>query len=227
MTRTPLLTALAVFAFASTLAGCGSTTQARDVEASGFLGDYSALTEGEGDQALLRHVDESADFSQYTAVYIEPVEIWAGVESELRAAPEEDRQALAEYFHAALVRELGGAYQMAGGRGPGTLVIRTALTDGSESSVGLDLLTTVLPAGRVLSILSSLATGTHTFVGDASAEVEFSDGTSGAVLAQAVDRRAGRKTLAGSTDAWGDAKGACDAWAEQISEWLAARRAGN
>ncbi len=43
------------------LAGCATTTQTRSVEKSGFLGDYSMLEEGEGDEALLLYVDEGAD----------------------------------------------------------------------------------------------------------------------------------------------------------------------
>ena len=44
--------------------GCATTTQARRVTPSGFLGDYSPLTPGEGEQALLRFLKSGADFAK-------------------------------------------------------------------------------------------------------------------------------------------------------------------
>jgi hypothetical protein len=50
-----ILTIAAIFALLA--AGCVSTHRARSVETSGFLGDYSNLREGEGEEALLVYVN--------------------------------------------------------------------------------------------------------------------------------------------------------------------------
>ena len=54
------------------IAGCAQTEQAREVETSGFLRDYSILQPGKEGEALLVYKNPQADFSMYQAVYVEP-----------------------------------------------------------------------------------------------------------------------------------------------------------
>jgi len=51
---------------------CASTKQARNVEPSGFLGDYSKLQEGGKDEALLVYRNPHANISRFNKIIIEP-----------------------------------------------------------------------------------------------------------------------------------------------------------
>ena len=64
--------------------GCAATQEAKSVEKSGFLGDYSRLKEGQRsifsqgaeDQALLVYMNPAADWRKYKKVWLDPVTIW-------------------------------------------------------------------------------------------------------------------------------------------------------
>lgn len=56
-------------------AGCAATRQSHSVEPSGFLGDYSQLREGRGEQALLIYINSQANFSSYDRVIVDPISI--------------------------------------------------------------------------------------------------------------------------------------------------------
>src|ERR1700730_1449286 len=75
---------------------------------SGFLGsDYSLLTpptEGSDQQAMLRYSNENINWSSYNAIIIAPVTFWAIDDSRVSA---DDQQALCNYFHKVLIKELG------------------------------------------------------------------------------------------------------------------------
>lgn len=66
-----------------TLVGCGTTDQARKVDTSGFLGDYSQLQPGKSGEALLVYRNPGADFSKYDKVLVDPVAVWRGSGSDL------------------------------------------------------------------------------------------------------------------------------------------------
>ena len=82
--------------------GCASTQEAKSVEKSGFLGDYSLLREGqrstimEGveDQALLIYRNPDADWRKYKKIQLDPVTIWKGENSQLKDVSVEDRQSV-------------------------------------------------------------------------------------------------------------------------------------
>jgi hypothetical protein len=48
--------------------GCAQTKQARKVETSGFLGDYSMLAEGKEGEALLIYLNPNAKWASYDKV---------------------------------------------------------------------------------------------------------------------------------------------------------------
>ncbi len=201
--------------------GCALTQQTREVEPSGFLQDYSALSPGKGGQALLLYIDPDADFAGYERVLIDPVTVWLEGDSGLAEIPREEAQQLADYLHTALRGQLEPSFTIAEGPGLGTLRIRTAITEAQRSRVPLDIVSTVLPPARLLSTAKMLATGTHAFVGRAGIEVEILDSVSGHRLIAAIDRRAGGKALRGSTSSWSDVEAAYDYWARLIAVRLA------
>jgi hypothetical protein len=206
------------------LAGCATTEQTRSVEASGFLKDYSQLKPGRGDQALLVYINPQADFSQYQKVIVDPVTIWYAEGSDLADVPREELQRLADYLETAMRKQLQLDFQLVERPEPGTLRIRTAITEARKSKVVLDLVSTVLPPARLLSQVGKLATGTHAFAGRAAIEGELLDAVSNQRLVAVVDERAGGKALRGSTSAWADVQQAFDYWADVLRARLSAFR---
>jgi hypothetical protein len=220
---TNLLVALVVLPL---LTSCSTTHQARSVSESGFLGNYSQLKPGNDDQALLRYVYPNTNWAKYTKVIIDPVSIYAGKDSSLAKADQEERQALASYFSAALHEQLMKDYQVVNYPGPDVLVIRTAITDADSSMAALNTVTTIVPIGLALSTLKRGITGSDSFVGEAQCEIEISDSLSRQRLAAAVDKRIGTKALRSKFGAWNDAKEAFDFWAEQLAKRLEEARNG-
>jgi Protein of unknown function (DUF3313) len=211
-----LLTATAALLFC----GCATTQHASTVKTSGFLRDYSQLTKGTDEQAVLRYVNPSAQWGRYTKVMLKPVVLYAGKGSDLANASQEDRTALANYFTAALYEELKKDYKMITIPGPDVITIRAAITDADQSEVVLDTITTIMPIGLALSTLKRTVGESDSFVGEAQAELEILDSNSNTRLAAAVDRRIGTKALRSKFGGWNHAKEACDHWAEQLREQL-------
>lgn len=131
MTPKPILGAvLLMFA-----AGCASSPATQ----SGFLVDYSALKADDGNDTILIQPParplRAADFS---SVFVaEPVidipELETGEAEQLKTV-----------FLEELRREFTGGLVLADGPGPGTLHIRTAITEARKANVPLNIATTLL-----------------------------------------------------------------------------------
>ncbi|MDO8843660.1 DUF3313 domain-containing protein [Methylicorpusculum sp.] len=202
-----------------TLSACSPIKQARDVNESGFLGDYSVLQEGQDGEALKLYVNPSYKQScnTYTKVLVEPVSIWVRDNSDLADLAPEERTILVNHLHGSLVNELGKHYQIVNTPQPGTLRIRTAITEAEGSWVVLDTVSSFVPQLLVMSKLKEIATGTASFVGRASGEVEITDAITGERFASAVDRIVGAKSVTGVTSKWDDVSRAFDSWSGRLT----------
>jgi hypothetical protein len=206
--------AICLLALALAMAGCATTRQTRGAEASGFLGDYSTLREGTGDEAQLIYINPEANFSQYQAIMIDSVTLWHA--SDLSDIPAEQRQGLTDYLYIAMHRELSKDYEIVDHPGPGVMRLRLALTEAKGSKVAANTITTVVPPLKLLTTLGGLATDVAAFVGRCSVEGEIRDSMTYERLMAAVDQRAGTKTLRGVFKKWDDVQDAFDYWAERM-----------
>jgi hypothetical protein len=215
--------------------GCASTQEAKSVEKSGFLGDYSMLKEGERsaffqgaeNQALLVYKNPNVDWGKYKKIQLDPVTIWMNQkDSQLKEVSAEDRQRLATLLWSNLDEQLRKDYQMTSQGGPDVLHIQAAITEAGESSPVMDTITSIIPQTRMLSGAKSLATGVSLFTGSASAEMKVTDGQTGTLLVAAVDRRGGTKSLSGVTSSWNDVEEAYRYWAEKVRYRLCQFRKG-
>jgi Protein of unknown function (DUF3313) len=215
--------------------GCAATQEAKSVEKSGFLGDYSLLKEGERstiaesaeDQALLVYRNPAADWRKYRKIQLDPVTVWmSGKDSQLKDVSVEDRQRLAALLWSKLDESLRKDYEMTSQAGPDVLRIQAAITEAGESNAVLDTVTSIVPQTRMLSGMKSLATGVSAFTGSASVEFKATDSVTGAILAEAVDRRGGTKSLSGVTNSWNDVEEAYRFWAEKMRYRLCQGRNG-
>lgn len=205
--------------------GCATSQQAPIVTQSGFLGDYSILRKGgEGDPALMyRHPSISLD--AYNKAIIDPITVWLKGNTQLQEIPPQELHHLQLLLHVKVIEALKSeSYSIVKEPGPGVMRIQVALTEAGQSNKVLDVASTVLPLSRLLSGTKKLATGTHAFVGKAGIEGMITDSRSGELLAAMVDRRAGGKTLQGSTDSWNDVEQAFQFWGDRFSYRLCQAR---
>jgi len=208
--------------------GCASTYQARSVDESGFLNDYSRLKKGTWSQALLVYINPDVNeiCKNYTKVLLDPVSIWVKDESSMKNVSEEDRQMLTDYLHDSLKEALAEEYEIVDRAGPDVLRVRAALTEAEGSWVVLDTITSIVPMALGVSTLKQLTFGTASFVADASIELEVEDSMTQTTLAAMVDRRAGGKGWSKKFNKWGKVEKAFDYWAEKVQSRLAACKAG-
>ena len=206
------------------LSGCAATQEAKSVEKSGFLGDYSMLHEGKRstfgqgseNEALLVYKNPAADWRKYKKIQLDPVTVWLGANSKLKDVKAEDRQRLATLLWSKLDEQLRKDYEMTGGSGPEVLRIQVAITEGESSNAVLDTISSIVPQMRMLSGAKSVATGVSAFTGSASVEAKVTDGETGSLLFAGVDRRGGTKSLSGVTNSWNDVEEAYRFWAEKF-----------
>jgi hypothetical protein len=205
---------------------CAPTRQPRGaVSTSGFLRDYSILQAGGEDQAKLRYVDSSADFSRYQAVIVDSVTLWSG--TELAKLEPEEKKALVDHAYEALVTALGKSFRIAKEPGRDTLRVRAAITEAAGSAVAPDVVATVIPQVRTIAMLVGRSANTAATVGEASGEVEVTDSVTSRVVAAGVDRRVGQRSLQGLFSRWADVEEAWDHWAEQLRARLVEAGAGH
>jgi hypothetical protein len=215
----------AILALMFVVTGCASTQEAKSVEKSGFLGDYSLLKEGqrstisEGaeDEALWVYKNPAADWRKYRKVILDPVTVWtSGKDSQLKDVSVEDRQRLSALLWKTFNESLRKDYEMTSQAGPDVMRIQAAITEAESSNAFLDTVTSIVPQTRLLSGMKSLATGVSAFTGSASAEIKVTDSDTGVILFEAVDRRGGTKSLSGVTNSWNDVEESYRFWAEKV-----------
>lgn len=208
------------------LSNCAPPTrQARSVEKTGFLGDYSMLREGGEGEALLVYQNARVNWPSYFKVIVDPVTVWLGKDSQLQEVSGNDRQRMANDLWSKLIEALQADYQIVHKPGPGTLRIQAALTEAEESSMVLDTVSSVLPGMSMMTEGNQLVTGTAGFVGRASAEAKITDSQTGTLLLAGVDRRAGSKNVKGVLESWNDVENVNSYWAHQVSYRLCKLRA--
>ena len=194
--RVVLLSALAL------LIGCATSQskQARTVEKSGFLGDYSMLSPGGEGEALLFYENPEANWPSYNKIFLAPVAYYGGRETYPKGFTRADLQKLVNRFYYILYNDLAEDYQMVDEPAPHTLRIQVALTSVGESSQTADSVSAVAPVivNPIRNFAGSLS-GETIFAGQASIEAKITDGLTGKLLYAAVDRRVGQRSTSGSS----------------------------
>lgn len=213
---------------AALVCSCSTTYEARKVQPSGFLGDYSQLKKAGKDDPALLYVNVGAMSGQYSRVLIDPVRMYGPTNGALARLSKEDQQRLVDYLDASLRTYLSSNYTLVSEPGPGVMRLRMAITEAKGANVPMDVVSSVVPIGLAVSILKEMATGAHSAVGKAGLECEALDSVTGRRLFAFVDARVGRK-VTGRFDKfkkWRTVQDAFDFWAQQIAERLQKARAG-
>ena len=107
------------------LVGCatGQSKQARRVEKSGFLGDYSMLRPGGEGEALLSYENPEANWPAYNKIFLAPVAYYGGRDTYPKGYTRADLQELVNRFYYILYNDLAEDYQMVDEADPHTLRI--------------------------------------------------------------------------------------------------------
>jgi hypothetical protein len=216
---------LAVGALAVGLTACRTTLRVSESpkDFSGFLGDYSLLQKGAGDEANYVYIDKAAPWKTYTKVCILPVELWESddPQSPFGKMSHENQQILVNLYQTAMAEAIHEHFEIVNQPGPGVLVVHAAITEARKSKPVLNLISSVIPQAAVISLLKQTITGTGTGVGAVRIEAYFTDGETGQRVAAAVDARAGGKAWSTKFNGtWGDAKLAFDWWAQRFTKRL-------
>ena len=215
-----------LFAFiAPLIAGCAPSLKARSVDVNkAFLVDPAVLKPGTGDQALYRYQNPNMDFKKYTKVIVDPVILYN--EADLEGTTRDNYQKLANNAYLYLMDEMRKDYTIATGPGPDTLRIQFALSDAQKAAPVRNFLTTFMPPGIAISTVKYAATGKPAAVGEVTGEVKSTDSETGQLIAAALDRRVGGKTLSGVFNTWEGADSAVQYWAKRIRYIMCENRDG-
>jgi hypothetical protein len=193
-------------------AGCGTSRRVDDALPQGFLGEYSLLTPGAEGEAVLRYVNTGADWAKYDKVLIDPVTVWGSGKD--RDIPEADLQTAANFLYHQLQQELGKDFQLVTAPEPNTLRVTAALTDAEPANQTMVVISNVVPFAIATSGAYEYVTGEPTWQGEAAAEAKITDAQTGELLAAAVDRRMGGRSMASAETSWADVNNILAYWAQ-------------
>lgn len=208
------------------VSGCGASYQARSMDVKeSMLVDPSLLQKGGEDQALYRYVSPDLDIKQYGKLIIDPVIVVK--DAELDEKERENYQKLANNALVYLVQELQQDYRIVSTPEPGTMRLQFAIIDADSSKPVRNVLSSVMPIGIGLNLITYGATGKQSGVGEISAEIKVTDAMSGKLLGAALDRRVGGKDPKGIVDTWYNADQALQYWAKQVRYVMCAQRGGS
>ncbi|MCM8532577.1 MAG: DUF3313 domain-containing protein [Lentisphaeraceae bacterium] len=203
------------------LSSCTASNQARDVKTSGFLGSdiYSKMQKGkEGQSLLVYHNPKIKKFVQTSKkIYLDPVVIWHGKDSQFNDISENQLQQLADKFHQTIYLEVSKDYEIVQQPQENTIRMEIALTMADQSSITRRIASKFTAPTRILSVIRGQISDKPVFAGEASIEVKVTEADTGLLLGAAVDRRVGGKKIsAESINSWQDVYNIMDYWAKTM-----------
>jgi hypothetical protein len=202
---------------AVTVAGCASSVTQPD-EYSGFLKDYSQLKQEKSPSGadVMRWIDPQLNLGKYTNVYVEPSQFYPKPQATDKI-PQATLQGITRYYDQALKRELGKSLPIATSPGPGTIIIRPAITAVTSKTEGLKPYE-VIPIALVAAAVST-ASGIRDQETTIATEAAFLDADTNKVIAQVVRKGAG-SPLESSAQVMkpDDVKAVLDGWASDLHQ---------
>jgi hypothetical protein len=198
-----------------TLASCASS-QVDPSQYSGFLKDYSLLKpqRSESGADVMRWIDPDLELRTYTRIYIEPSQFYPNPQP-TPVISSQTLQAISRYYDSALKRELGKEVTIADAPGPGTLIVRPAITAVSTRTEGLRPYE-VVPIALLAAAVNTAAGGRDQDV-EIATEAAFIDHASNRVMAQVVRKGSGAALENASTQLTMDnVKPVLDGWANDL-----------
>ena len=214
----------AALALASLVGACskgdivgGNTKQIAGAQPTdGFLPQPDLLAQNPGTLWDLTYMKPGVDFHAYRAILLNPVTIAADPSSKLATLPPDQLSELADTLYSDVFDTVSKSCKMAKTAGPGVVSFHIALSDATTSNGAVKTVATYAPYLNVAYKASSMAFngGVGYFAGTATAEAYATDGATGDLLWQGIDKRGGNAPmLQNTTDNWLDVHNAFKAWA--------------
>ena len=180
------------------LYACGVQTQA----GNGFLSDYSKLQKNPRYEGSQIYSNPETSLKNYSRFIVNPVQVRLSSLGAHRSADSKKLQEISQYAHQQFVTALQtNDYPVVTDPGPGTLILRSALTEVAPSKL------------KSRSFLMNIS------LGGASIEAEFVDALSGEVVVAVMESQRGKITSSGSNE-YENAKNVIDRWAARLVQRL-------
>jgi hypothetical protein len=170
---------------------------------AGFLSDYSTLRKNPNFDGSYVYVNPKLPLKNYNKFIVTRTEVRLSKKGKKHNPDPKKLAELTKYTQSKIIEELEkSGYDIVTKSGPGTLVLRTAITDVDTATI----IANIHP-GMII-----MGTG----LGGASAEMEATDSQSGKVVAAAIEEQEGERGFAGLTK-YGNAENVIDRWAKRIA----------
>lgn len=204
-------------AAAAALTSCSSVTSQ-----SGFLKDYDQLQPGSNKyKAKLAYTNPSTDFKKYDSIIFDDLRFIVPTDSKLTEA---DKQRLANTMRSIVYNELSKDYKMVNEPGPTTMRFRGAVTELVPANRAGNVVTTVVPVGRIVAEGTQMTSGISTFSARGTGELEIVDSVTGERLVALSDTRYARKNVTSAATSWGNIESAMKSAARDLRKGLATLR---
>ncbi len=180
------------------LTACGAQSTSRN----GFLSDYSKLEKNSRHAGSRIYANPATPLKNYSRFIVNPVQVRLSSLGAQRHSDPGKLLEISQYAHQQFVTALQkGGYEVVASPGPGTLILRSALTEVAPSEL------------KSRSYLMNIS------LGGASIEAEFVDALSGEIVVAVTESQRGKKITAGSND-YENAKNVIARWAARLVQRL-------
>jgi len=171
---------------------------------NGFLSDYSKLQKNPRYAGSQIYFNPETPLKNYSRFIVNPVQVRLSSIGAYRGADPAKQQEISQYTHQQFVTALQeGGYEVVTSPGPGTLILRSALTEVARSEI------------KPRSFLMNIS------LGGASIEAEFVDALSGEIVVAVMESQRGTHTkVARNLNEYSNAKDVIDRWAARLVQRL-------
>lgn len=193
------------------LASCATTAPPAR---TGFLGEYSKkLQPVPDDKTRMRWFKPGVDFTKYNKFMVDYVVLALAEDSEYKGINGDEMKKLGDAASLAMVNAIKEKYPVVSEPAPDVMRVRTAIVGLKQSNPIISGITTVIPVGLGISVISKGTSGSWTGSGLTQAEILVIDSMTNEVLAAGAD-----EYTAGFTERytkWGSVEDAFKFWAER------------
>ncbi|MBP0595751.1 DUF3313 domain-containing protein [Paraburkholderia sp. LEh10] len=175
------------------IAGCASNNTPTQSEYSGFLGDYSNLQQTQdpnNGETILRYVNPKLNPSNYSAVIVEPLEMYPKAEPSEQLSQATIDQ-IRGYGTTCLRQAIASRVRVVETPGPGVVKVQVAITGVANTAVGLKPYQ-VVPMAFVATMAVNTVAGAPQQA-KLLVEARSTDSVSGEVLSKVVRTRTGER----------------------------------
>lgn len=169
---------------------------------NGFLSDYSKLGKNPRYEGSRIYANPATPLKNYSRFIVNPVQVRLSSIGARRGADSSELHEISQYAHQQFVTTLQkSGYEVVTDPGPGTLILRSALTEVAPSELK--------PRSFLLNIS----------LGGASIEAEFVDALSGEIVVAVMESQRGTK-ITKDLKEYENAKNVIDRWATRLVQRL-------